>query len=709
MNASRNASRGGFLRIVSLAGAGLTLGLEWQPRSARAETAATLAPTAFVRVGNDGNATVIVNKSEMGQGISTTFTMLVAEELDLPLARVRYEFAPAEPRYYDPVSHSMTTGGSTSVPHMTLPMRQAGATARAMLVAAAAAQWHVDPASCRTEAGVVIGPTGQRAPYAALVAQASMLPVPADVLLKKPEQFTLIGTRQKRVDLVPKTNGQAKYGIDVVLPGMEYASIEKPLEIGATLATLDASAALRVPGVRTVVPISSGVAVVANSTWAAFAGRKALRVTWASGPNASVSSDGIYARGRELVRTVGGTVKAKGDALAALSAGSPIAATYEIQYAAHAPMEPMNATAQVATDGSVTVWAPTQSPVPAQLAAAKAAGVPQAKVTVNVTLLGGGFGRRLTQDFVADAVEVAKATGKPVKVMWTREDDMRNDPYRPGSVNALQATLGADGKITAYRHSLALQSANAGIPEKMPGGVDPSWVRGAGDMAYAIPNLLVDGHLIDVKIPVGPWRAPTANANFFATESFVDEVAHAAGKDPVAFRLAMLAPGTPAFEVLSRVAQRSAWGTSVPTGRGRGVAMATWGDAWIAVVAEVSAPSRTRLKVHKMWAVVDVGMPINLDGLEAQVTSGLLYGLSATLHGKITFRDGKVDQKNFNDYEVLHFADAPQFDVEIVQSKRNPVGAGEVATPPVAAAVANALFALDGRRVRVLPLLDQLT
>jgi isoquinoline 1-oxidoreductase beta subunit len=517
----------------------------------------------------------------------------------------------------------------------------------------------------------------------------------------------LLGTRPHRLDLVPKTNGTAGYGIDVRVPGMKFASVEKPREIGATLASLDPSDALKVPGVRRVVPISSGVAVVADTTWAAFQGRNALHVTWKSGPNASVSTETLYASARAAVANVGGTVTKKGDALAALGAGKPVTATYEIPYAAHAPMEPMNATADVRAD-RVTVWAPTQSPVPAQQAAAKASGLPASAVTVQPTLLGGGFGRRLSQDYVTDAVEVSKAAGIPIQVVWTREDDMRNDPYRPGSVNALQGVLAPDGTIAAYRHTLAVQSSNAVRGLALPGGVDPSWLRGTGDFGYAIPNVLVDGHLLDVKIPVGPWRAPAANANTFATESFIDELAHAAGKDPIVFRLAMLERGSRQRTVLEMVAERSKWGTPAPAGRARGVALATWGGSWIAIVAEVSQPSPNDVKVHRMWAAVDCGLPINRDGIETQLTSGMLYGLSAALRGKITFINGVVQQSNFPDYPVLRMNDAPDFDVQIVASTQAPTGAGEIGTPPVPPAVANALFALAGKRVRQLPLLEHL-
>jgi len=691
--------RDAFLRIVAVAGSGLALGVT---------TRATLSPTAFLRLGDDGLATVVVNKAEMGQGVATSLPMLVAEELDLPLESVRYELAPAEERYYDPTSHSMTTGGSTSIRNMSEPLRKTGATARAMLVAAAAQTWKVDAKDCRTAAGVVIGPSGQRAPYGSLVALAATLPVPTDVRLKSPAEFVLLGTRPRRLDVVGKTNGTAGYGLDVRVPGMKYASIEKPREIGATAASIDASDALKVPGVRRVLPVSSGVAVIADNTWSAFEGRKALHVSWKPGPNAGVSTASIYAAARTAVTTTGAVVKKTGDAPAALAVGRPIVATYEIPYAAHAPMEPMNAAADVRAD-RVTVWAPTQSPVPAQQAAMRASGLPASAVAVQMTMLGGGFGRRLSQDYVTDAVEVSKAAGMPIQVVWTREDDIRNDPYRPGSVNALQATLAPDGTIAAYRHTLAVQSAGAMRPGGLPNGVDGSWLRGTGDFAYAIPNVLVDGHLIDIRIPVGPWRAPAANANTFATESFVDELAHAAGKDPVAFRLAMLERGSRARNVLEMVAERSGWGKPVAAGRARGVALATWSESWVAVVAEVSMPARDQLKVERMWAAVDCGLPVNRDGIETQLTSGMLYGLSATLRGKITFENGVVQQGNFPDYPVLRMNDAPAFDVQIVASTAKPTGAGEIGTPPVAPAVANALFALSGQRVRRLPLLENLT
>ena len=697
-------ARTDFLRIVAVAGAGLTLGLETLPAGAAPGAWDSLG---WVRLDADGSATVMINKAEMGQGVTTSFPMLVAEELELPLDRMRFTLAPAAARWNPPGRDAMSTGGSQTIKQMAPVMRKAGATAKAMLITAAAKRWSVNPAACKARAGVVLGPSGRRAEYRDLLADASALPIPADVPLKTPDQFTLIGTRPRRLDVRPKTNGTAVFGLDFRVPGMKFASIEKPPEIGGTVTSFDPAAALRIPGVRAVFPVSSGVAVVADNTWAAFQGRRALNATFGHGPNADASSAAMSATMHELVQQPGAVVKSEGDARAALASGSVVRATYEVPYLAHAPMEPMNATAEVRADG-VTVWAPTQVPTLSQALAAKIAGFPIDAVTVNSTLLGGGFGRRLSADYVGDAVEVAKAAKVPVKVVWTREDDIRHDPYRPGSVHALAATLNADGTIAAYAQTVALSSIAArGDVANLVNGVDPGVVRGTGDMAYAIPNMLVDFHHLDVKIPVGPWRAPYANGNYFPTESFIDELAHAAGKDPVAFRLAMLPAGSRARNVLAIAAQRAAWGSPTPPNRARGVALTVWDGTWMALVAEVSAPANG-IEVHRMWAAVDCGLPVNLDGIETQVTSAILYGLSAAFTGKITFTNGAADQSNFDTYKILRMRDAPAFDVTIVASTAAPTGAGEIGTPPVAPAVANAYFALTGKRIRRLPLLENL-
>jgi isoquinoline 1-oxidoreductase beta subunit len=700
-------ARTDFLRIVAVAGAGLTLGIELRPAAAAADGVPDFSPVAWVKMHADGTATVMVNDAELGQGIATTFAMLVAEELDLPLDRMRFELAPAEPRYYDPNQHGMATGGSRSTKSMGPFMRQAGATARAMLVAAAAQTWNVDAQTCTTAYGVVHGPAKQRAKYADLLQRAATLAVPTKVALKTPDRFRLIGTRQNRLDVPQKTNGRAVYGIDVKIPGMRYASIEKPREIGGRVATFDASAAMKVPGVRSVLQITSGVAVVADNTWSAFQGRKALTVTYAPGPNANLSTDSLYGGARALVQTRGAVLRSTGNTAAVLAAGSVLSANYETPYLAHATMEPMNATADVRA-GHATLWLSTQSPTRTQSEAARITGLPLESVTVNPTLAGGGFGRRGEIDFVTDAVEVSKAIGAPVKVVWTREDDIRNDPYRPGTTHALAGTLASDGTISAYRHTLACSSINARTsPNQVKAGVDPQVLAGSGNFAYSIPNVLVDYHMLDGSIPVGHWRAPYANANTFATESFIDELAHAAGKDPLSFRLANLPPGR-ARNVLELAVQKAGWDRPLPAGRARGLAMGQWDDAWIALIVDISMPDEKKIKIHRMTGVIDVGQPVNVDGLETQVTSAMIYGISGALYGKIDFDKGAPVQGNFNDYPVLHMIDAPAFDVGIVRSSEPSLGAGEIGTPCVAPALANAIFALRGKRVRKLPLLDNL-
>jgi isoquinoline 1-oxidoreductase beta subunit len=539
-----------------------------------------------------------------------------------------------------------------------------------------------------------------------LLAAAAAVPVPASVKLKTPDKYKIIGTRQPRLDVKPKTNGTAVYGMDVKVPGMKYASIEKPVQIGGKVASFDASAALKYPGVRKVIQVPSGVAVIADNTWAAFQGRKLLKVTFAPGPNAGVSTDSIYTQARAMSKTPGVVLKSAGDVTTPLS-GKVVTASYETQYLAHAPMEPMNTTADVRADG-VTLWTPTQAQTDSQKVAAKIAGVPLESVKVVTTFVGGGFGRRGETDFVEDAVNVSKAAGMPIKLVWTREDDIRNDPYRGGTVQAMVGAMTPDGKVTTLKQTMVCSSIVArAIPFLFKDGKDPLAGNGMTNLGYTIPNQLVDWHNLNVAIPVGFWRAPYANSNTFAAESFIDELAHAAGQDPVAFRLAMLDAGSRQRGVLERVAKLAKWGSSLPAGHAQGVAMGQWDDAWIAMVADISLPNN-KLKIHKLVASVDVGQPINIDGLEQQIPSAMIYGLSAALGGKITFADGGAVQKNFNDFTVLHMADSPEFVVDIVRSTEKSTGAGEVGTPCVAPALANAIFALNGKRIRTLPLNDAL-
>ena len=657
-------------------------------------------------MGPDGLTTVVVNQSELGQGIVTALPMCVAEELDIPMSSVRFRVSPAEPKYYNAAWHGIQTGGSRSTPSMSPIMRNAGATARAMIVSAAAAKWNVDPVTCTTSNAVVYGPGGQKARYVDLLAAAAAVPVPKTVTLKTPDKFKLLGTRQARLDVKPKTNGTAIYGMDVKVPGMKYASIEKSLQIGGKVASFDAAATLKYPGVRKVIQVPSGVAVIADNTWAAFQGRKLLKVTWAPGPNAGVTTETIYANARTLSKTPGVVLKSTGDVSSPLS-GKVVSASYETPYLAHAPMEPMNTTADVRAD-SVTLWTPTQAQTDSQKTAARITGLPLEKVKVVTTYVGGGFGRRGEIDFIEDAVYVSKAAGIPIKLVWTREDDIRNDPYRGGTVTAMTAGMTPEGKVTTLKQTMVSSSIVArALPFLMKNGVDPLAGNGMINLGYTIPNQLVDWHQLTVAIPVGFWRAPYANANTFAAESFIDELAHAAGQDPVAFRLAMLEPGSRPRGVLERVTKLAKWGQPLPAGHAHGVALGQWDDGWIAMVGEISMPNG-KLKVHKMISSVDVGQPINIDGLEQQIPSAIVYGLSAALGGKITFADGGAVQKNFNDFTVLHMADSPEFVVDIVRSSEKSNGAGEVGTPCVAPALANAIFALNGKRIRTLPLNDSL-
>jgi isoquinoline 1-oxidoreductase beta subunit len=665
-----------FLRIVAVSGAGLSLGLEMSAAADAAAPAAAAAPSfvpvAWVEMGKDGLTTVVVNQTELGQGIATALPMCVAEELDVPMSSVRFRISPVDPKYYNAAWHGIQTGGSKSTPSMSPVMRKAGATARAMLVSAAATQWNVDPATCTTANAVVTGPAGQKAKYVDLLTAAAAVPVPATVTLKTPDKYKILGTRQARLDVKQKTNGTAVYGIDVKLPGMKIASIEKPLQIGGKVASFDASDALKYPGVHKVVQVPSGVAVIADNTWAAFQGRKTT-----------------------------------GDVASPLS-GKVVTAAYETQYLAHAPMEPMNTTADVRPDG-VTLYTPTQAQTDSQKTAARITGLPLSSVQVVTTFAGGGFGRRGETDFTEDAVYVSKAAGIPIKLVWTREDDIRNDPYRGGSVHNVTASLTPDGKVTTLKHTMCSSSIVArAIPMLMKNGVDPLAGNGLTNTPYTIPNLLVDWHQLDVAIPVGFWRAPYANANTFATESFMDELAHAAGQDPVAFRLAHLKPDSRPANVLQRAAKLANWGSALPNGHARGVAIAQWDDAWIAMIGEISLPNN-KIKVHKLVASVDVGQPINIDGLEQQIPSAMIYALSAALGGKITFADGGAVQKNFNDFTVLHMGDSPEFVVDIVRSTETSTGAGEVGVPCVAPVLANAIFTLTGKRLRTLPLNDALT
>jgi CO/xanthine dehydrogenase Mo-binding subunit len=702
-----------FLRTTGAFGAGLALAggfLETPLRADAADgatataTATDFATNAWVNVRPDGHVVVRINKAEMGQGVYTGMPMLVAEELDAPFDRVSVEFAPVEDRYNDPGFRDMTTGGSQSTAAMYTIMRTAGATARAMLVSAAAAKWNVPASECTTKAGMVLHAASQRSiAYGDVAVAASALPVPANVPLKDPAHFTLIGTSPKRLDIDAKVKAKAKYGIDTVLPGMLYANVLRPPTFGGTLDHLDATAAKKVHGVVAVVPIASGVAVVATNTWAAIQGRNAVKATWHDGPAAHANTPALFVEAEKLAKTSGVVAAHTGDVDAAT--GATHEAVYRGPFLSHATMEPMNATADVRAD-SVDVWAPTQVQSRARNVAAQIAGVPPANVRVHSTFLGGGFGRRLDVDPVADAVEISKAMKKPIKVTWTREDDVKNDFYRTMSVNVLRAKVDVDGNVAAWEHRLAASSVmKRWLPVAFKDGMDRTAIDGCTPEAYAFANSRTVYADFETGVPVGFMRAPGGNFNCFATESFIDELAHAAKKDPLAFRLAMLKNSPRETAVLKLAAEKANYGKPLPHGRAHGIALCAWGGSLGALVAEVSVKGKD-ITVHRVVMATDSGLVIHPDIVAAQVQGAINYGLAMALSAKITVKNGRIEQNNFYDYTVLRMADAPHIETHIVPSTVKPTGIGELGTPPIAPAIGNAVFALTGKRVRTLPFSD---
>lgn len=716
MTAAREVSRRDFLRSAAAAGAGLTIAI-YLPGCGRGDAVAaaaakpTFLPNAWLRIGPDGWVTVMVDRSEMGQGVTTSLPMLLAEELDADWKRVRIEQAPAGKEYVNPAFGIQGTGGSTSVRAGFKPLREAGAKARAMLVAAAAQTWGVDAAGLRTENGAVIGPDGRRLTYGALADRAATMPVPETVALKDPKDWKLIGHGVARLDLKDKVTGKAGFGIDVTAPGMLTAVVARPPVFGGKVKSFDAAGARAVPGVKHVVQIGSGVAVVADGYWSARKGRDALKVTWDDGALARTSSATIRAKFASLASRSGVTARSDGNAAGALARGArKIEAVYEVPYLAHACMEPMNTAAHVRADG-VTIWSPTQWQMGNGLGtrgiASKLTGIPEEKIEVHTTYLGGGFGRRFELDFVVEAVETSKAVNAPVKVVWSREDDIRHDFYRPATYNRLAAALDGSGKPLAWTHRIvgpSIMGRFESLFGPLPKGIDNSSVEAAADMPYAVPNVKVEWVRADVGIPVGFWRSVGNSQNAFVVESFIDELAHAAGKDPFEFRRALLEKHPRHQAVLELAAEKAGWGSPLPEGRARGIAVQESFGSWVAEVAEVSLSREGKPKVHRIVCAVDCGIVVNPDTVAAQMESGIVYGLSAALSGEITIENGRVVQGNFDTYPVLRMSEMPVVEVHIVKSTEPPGGVGEPGTPPAAPAVCNALFALTGKRVRRLPI-----
>lgn len=704
------AAAGGLVLAIDLTGCG--------PRgSEQAITKDTpftpaFSPNAFVRVGEDGRVSVVAKHVEMGQGTYTGLATIVAEELDADWNMVQVEGAPADASKYNNLFFGpmQGTGGSTAIANSYTQLRKAGATARAMLVAAAAQEWGVDPAGLTTEAGVVTNPaTGKRLGYGALAAKAAALPVPEDVPLKDPASFKLIGKHSARVDSKAKAMGKAQFTQDVKLPGMLTAVVARPPRFGATVKRFDATAAKQVPGVRDVVQIPNGVAVLAEGFWPAKRGRDALTIEWDESKAFTRSSADISAEYRALAKKAGKVARKDGDAPGTLARSSGVVeAVYEVPFLAHACMEPMNCVVQLSPD-RLEVWNGEQFQTVDQGALAHAAGLKPEQVTIHMLFAGGSFGRRANpfSDYLLEALSIAQAakTAAPVKLVWTREDDMRAGMYRPQTLHALRGAVDASGKVTAWHQRIVGQSILAGTafePVMVKDGIDSTTVEGAATTKYAIPNLQVELSTTSLPVTVQWWRSVGNTHTAFAVESFIDELAAAARRDPVEFRRELLAKAPRHLGVLNLAAEKAGWGSPLPAGRARGIAVHESFSSYVAEVAEVSIENGEP-KVHRVVCAVDCGVVVNPDVVTMQMESGIAYGLSAALYGEITLKDGQVEQGNFDRYRVLRINEMPRVEVYMVPSAEAPTGVGEPGTPPIAPAVANAIFALTGKRLRTLP------
>jgi isoquinoline 1-oxidoreductase beta subunit len=700
--------------LGTAAGGGLLLGLHL-PLETRAEATpgagprpghkTPFAPNAWIRIEPDGDIAFIVARSEMGQGVMTALPMLLAEELDLGLDQIRVRFAPVAPAYANRLLGRQTTGGSTSVRDAWTKLREAGALTRRLLVQAAAARWGVEADACSVHRGEVIHPGGdRRLGYGELAGAAARMPPPVSVSLKAPEAWTLIGTPAPRLDAPDKVTGRARFGIDVRLTDMVVASIERCPVPGGKVQSFDAAAAEAVPGVKRVLAVAAGVAVVAADTHAALAGRRALRVQWDLGPHAETSSVGIRAQFERRFADSGVSVRREGDPDAAWSAAArTLEAVYEVPFQAHACMEPMNCTADVRADGC-DIYVPTQAQSRCQHTAMAITGLSAEQVRVHTTFLGGGFGRRGEQDFVRDAVSLSKALGRPVQVIYTREDDIRHDYYRPAGLHRLRGGLDLDGMPVLWKHHIVCPSILARVrPEAVADGIDRTAVEGAVNLPYSIANIAVACSLEHTPVPVGFWRAVGSSQNTWVTECFLDELAAAGGQDPLALRRGLLADAPRHLGVLNLAAERAGWDTPSGAGRHRGIAVAASYGSYVAQVAEVSV-SAGQVRVHRVVCAIDCGLVVNPDIVIAQMESCIAFGLTATLKSAITVAQGRVQQGNFDDFPLLRMSEMPEISVHIVPSDAAPGGVGEPGLPPIAPAVCNAVLAATGTPVRSLPI-----
>jgi isoquinoline 1-oxidoreductase subunit beta len=745
MRSLTTTSRREFLKSSATGGAGLLLAfyLPAIPAAANAPEQ-DFKPNAYIFINPQGEVRLVVTRSEMGQGVRTALAMILAEELDADWSRVKIEQGDCDPQYGD-----MTTGGSMSIRSTWTPLRQAGASARDMLLSAAAETWGVPKTECAAIGGSQIEhkKTGRKTTYGQLAIKAASVPVPKDVPLKDPKDYLIVGTKRSRLDGQHIVIGEAHYGIDTKVPGMLYAVVARPPVFGGKVKKFDATRALAVPGVKKVFEVPAvempplfgeerkpdsghqhylwgGVAVVADSTWQAIAGRRALTIDWDNGPGAEESTEKQRATLVELLKTPGKELKKIGDPDAAISsAAKTVEAEYETPFLAHMPMEPVNCTAAV-RDGKCEVWAPTQNPNGMATALASVLNLPQSALTIHITLIGGGFGRRLCIDYGVEAALVSRSAGAPVKVIWTRDDDIRHDYYRPISRHNLRAGLDAQGHVTSWLHHIAAASTDSTfLGGELPdtGGTE---IAGTGLPSGTVPNYFLQQSFLHTAVPRGYWRAVDSNWNHFAVQCFMDEIAAATGKDPLALRRELISTkqkpaggGDDASDapvnvdrllaVLNLVAEKSGWGQPLPAGRGRGIAGLYGFGSYVAHVAEVTVAKDGALHVDRVVVAVDCGQVINPDLVAAQIEGGVVFGLTAALYDEITIQNGQVQQSNFDNYPMLRIPDMPRVEVHLVPSHEAPGGIGEPGVPSTAPAVANAIFAATGKRLRRLPFQTQ--
>jgi isoquinoline 1-oxidoreductase beta subunit len=669
------------------------------------------APNAFIQIDTAGKVTLVIPKVEMGQGVYTSIPMLIAEELEVPLDTVTLDHAPPDEKLFtDPLLGGQLTGGSTSIRYAWEPMRRAGATARTLLVSAAAQQWQVDAASCHAQAGQVIHAASNRSiGYGQLVEAAAKLPAPQNVPLKNPKDFKIIGTAVKRLDSPEKVDGTAMFGLDVRVPDMVYAAIANCPVFGGTLASVDDTNAKKIPGVRQVVKIDNAVAVIGDHTWAAKRGLQALDIKWNEGADAKLSMKQIVDDLANASQRNGAVARKDGDVVHAFSnAKTRVDAIYQQPFLAHATMEPINCTVHVRAD-SCEVWLGSQVPTRVRDAAMAVTGLPADKIIVHNHLIGGGFGRRLEFDMVTQAVKIAKQVSTPVKVLWTREEDIQHDMYRPYYYDKISAGLDANGKPLAWQHRIVGSSILARFaPPAFKNGLDPDAVEVASDLPYDLPNQLVDYVRQEPHaIPTAFWRGVGPTRSTFVVESFNDELAAEAKVDPVKYRRDLLGKTPRALNVLNVAAQAADWGSAVPKGQGRGVSVMHAFGSYFAIIVDV-AVEQGEVAVKRVVCAVDCGMVVNPNTVEAQVQGGIIFGITGALYSEITIKDGRVQQNNFTDYRMLRIDQTPPIDVHIVKSSEAPGGIGEPGTAALAPALTNAIFAATGKRLRHLPVGSQL-